>query len=54
MILLDVVHYVTVSHPLGNSGKLSFVHIPIDADKLQDVWVRQGVPEYDFFAELLE
>ena len=54
MILLDIVHYVSVSHPFGNGGKRSAFHVSVNTGKLQDVRVRQSAPEYDFLAELLE
>jgi hypothetical protein len=53
-VLLDVLHDVSVLHPLRNSDELSFCHISIDTDKIQDVWMGQRSPEHNFFAKLLE
>lgn len=54
MVLLDVVHYVSVSHPFRNSDKFSFFHVPVNSRKLQDVRVGRSAPEYGFFAKVLE
>ena len=53
-ILLDVLHNVPVLHPFGNSDKFSIFHISVDAYEIQDVWVGQCAPEYDFLAKSLE
>lgn len=54
MILLDIVHDVSVTHPLGNCDELPFLHISINALEPHDVRVGQSAPEYDFPAKLLE
>jgi len=54
VIPLSVFHDVSVRHPLRNSGKLPFIHVPLDSSEFQDVRMGQCIPEENFSVELLE
>ena len=49
----NIFHDISVEHPLRNSGKLPFIHVPLDPNEFQDVRMGQRIPEENFFAELL-
>ena len=38
-IIFDELHDVPMCHPLRHGGELSFPHVPVNANKFQDVWV---------------
>jgi hypothetical protein len=40
-------------HPLRHSGEVERVDTPEDSGELEDIWVRQGVPEDNLSAESL-
>ena len=54
VVLSDEFHDTSVDHPFGKSDELSFIHVAIDAKKLQDVRMGQRIPQDNFFAKLLE
>ena len=45
VILSNVFHDGPMLHPFGNSGESTFVHVPIDTNKLHDVRMGQRIPE---------
>ena len=53
MILSNEFHNVSVRHPLRNSDELPFLHVSLNASKLQDVGMGQRIPENDFLAKSL-
>ena len=53
-MIFDVLHDISVHHPLRYSDKLPFLHLPLNSSKFQDVRMGKCTPEDDFFAKLLD
>lgn len=45
MVLLDVLHNITVLHPLRHSDKLSLLYVPQDTRQFQNIRMSQRVPK---------
>ena len=53
VISSEVLHNVSVRHPLPSSGELPFIHIPLNPNELHYVRMGYCIPEDDFFAKFL-
>ena len=54
VIISNEVHDIPVRHPFQYGGELSFLHVPVNPNKLQDVRMRDCSPENSLLTESLE
>jgi len=52
-VITDVLHNVAIGHPFGDRGEPSILKGIRNSNKAKDIWMRQGIPQDDFFTEAL-
>ena len=52
-VIADVLHDVSVGHPYGDHGEPPVPEGVRDSDEIEDVGVKQVLPQSNFFAEAL-